>query len=301
MPTLYEEVRAALSESEFRPRKRLGQNFLVHDRVLEAILYLLDLKTDDLVLEIGPGLGALTRRLVDRAARVWAVEVDPFLTRRLQQSDLIENRKFDLVSGDILKVPLAEILPKQKIKLIGNLPYSISTPVLFRVFELRDHFSSMVLMVQKEVADRIASAPGTKNYGTLSVWCQIHGQVTKKLQVAPEAFFPQPKVRSTVVKMELYPQPRVPPGQITVLRGLLRASFGQRRKTLGNVIGKWLNSGRNEVEEFLRSQNIDPRCRGETLSIENFINLTRVLASSHLLRAHAADDLADDDTAQIDC
>src|SRR5918995_1016931 len=285
MPTLYEEVRAALRESEFRPRKRLGQNFLVHERVLHAIIDLLDLKTDDLVLEIGPGLGALTRRLVDRAAGVWAVEVDHFLIQRLQQSDLIANRKFHLVSGDILKVPLAEILPKKKIKLIGNLPYSISTPVLFKVLESRDYFSSMVLMVQKEVADRIASAPGTKNYGTLSVWCQIHGQVTKKLQVAPEAFFPQPKVRSTVLKMELYPQPRVPPAEMTVLRGLLRAAFGQRRKTLGNVMGNWLKSGRDEVEEFLRSQHIDQRRRGETLNIENFIDLTHALASSHLLRA----------------
>ena len=301
MPTLYEEVRAALRESEFRPRKRLGQNFLVHERVLDAILELLDLKTDDLVLEIGPGLGALTRRLVDRAAGVWAVEVDHFLIQRLQQSDLIANRKFHLVSGDILKVPLAEILPKKKIKLIGNLPYSISTPVLFKVLESRDYFSSMVLMVQKEVADRIASAPGTKNYGTLSVWCQIHGQVTKKLQVAPEAFFPQPKVRSTVLKMELYPQPRVPPEEMPVLRGLLRAAFGQRRKTLGNVVGKWLKSGRDEVEEFLGSQSIDPQRRGETLSIENFIDLTHALASSHLLKAQTADDLADDYTAQIDC
>lgn len=301
MPTLYEEVRAALRESEFRPRKRLGQNFLVHERVLDAIVDLLDLKTDDLVLEIGPGLGALTRRLVDRAAGVWAVEVDHLLIRRLQQSDLNANRKFHLVSGDILKVPLAEILPKKKIKLIGNLPYSISTPVLFRVLESRDYFSSMVLMVQKEVADRIASAPGTKNYGTLSVWCQIHGQVTKKLQVAPEAFFPQPKVRSTVLKMELYPQPRVPPEEMPVLRGLLRAAFGQRRKTLGNVIGKWLKSRRDEVEEFLGSQSIDPQRRGETLSIENFIDLTHALASSHLLRAQTADGLADDYTAQIDC
>jgi 16S rRNA (adenine1518-N6/adenine1519-N6)-dimethyltransferase len=297
MTTLYEEVRAALRESEFRPRKRLGQNFLVHERVLEAILELLALKTDDLVLEIGPGLGALTRRLVDRTAGVWAVEVDSFLIQRLQQSDLIENRKFHLISGDVLKVPLAEILPKQKIKLIGNLPYSISTPVLFRVFELRDSFSSMVLMVQKEVADRIASAPGTKSYGTLSVWCQIHGQVTKRLQVSPEAFFPQPKVRSTVLRMELYPQPRVPPEEMPILRGLLRAAFGQRRKTLGNVIGKWSKSGREEVEEFLRSKHIDPQRRGETLSIENYIDLTHALASSHLLRSEPAADY----TAQMDC
>ena len=289
MTTLYEEVRAALRDSEFRPRKRLGQNFLVHERVIEAILELLAVKPDDLVLEIGPGLGALTRRLVDRTAGVWAVEVDSFLIQRLQQSDLIENRKFHLISGDVLKVPLAEILPKQQIKLIGNLPYSISTPVLFRMFELRGYFSSMVLMVQKEVADRIASTPGTKNYGTLSVWCQIHAQVTKKLQVSPEAFFPQPKVRSTVLRMELYPRPRVPPEEMPVLRGLLRAAFGQRRKTLGNVIGKWLKSGREQVEEFLRWQNIDPQCRGETLSIEKFIGLTHALASSPLLRAQPAD------------
>jgi 16S rRNA (adenine1518-N6/adenine1519-N6)-dimethyltransferase len=301
MTTLYQEVRAALREAEFRPRKWLGQNFLVHERVLEAVLDLLALKTDDLVLEIGPGLGALTRRLVDRAAGVWAVEVDPFLIQRLQQSDLIANRKFHLIPGDILKVPLAEILPEQKIKLIGNLPYSISTPVLFRLLELRDHFSSMVLMVQKEVADRIASEPGTKNYGTLSVWCQIHGQVTKKLQVAPEAFFPKPKVRSTVLRMELYARPRLPPEEMPVLRGLVRAAFGQRRKTLGNVIGKWLESGREEVEEFLRSQHIDPQRRGETLSIENFIDVTHALASSHLLRAQSADDSAIHYAPQNDC
>jgi 16S rRNA (adenine1518-N6/adenine1519-N6)-dimethyltransferase len=297
MPTLYKEVRAVLREAEFRPRKRLGQNFLVHERVLDAILDLLALKTDDLVLEIGPGLGALTRRLVDRAAGVWAIEVDPFLIQRLQQSDLIANRKFRLISGDILKVPLAEILPNQKIKLIGNLPYSISTPVFFRLLELRDHFSAMVLMVQKEVADRIASAPGTKNYGTLSVWCQVHGQVSKRLQVSPEAFFPQPKVRSTVLRMELYPRPRVPPEEMPVLRGLLRAAFGQRRKTLGNVIGKWLKSSREEVEEFLRSQHIDPQRRGETLSIESFIDLTHALASSHLLRSQRAAAAADDDAS----
>jgi 16S rRNA (adenine1518-N6/adenine1519-N6)-dimethyltransferase len=296
MATLYQEVRAALRESEFRPRKRLGQNFLVHEHVLEAIVDLLALKTDDLVLEIGPGLGALTRRLVDRAAGVWAVEVDPFLIGRLQESDLIAHPKFHLISGDILKVPLAEILPKDKIKLIGNLPYSISTPVLFRVLELRAYFSSIVLMVQKEVADRIASAPGAKTYGTLSVWCQIHGRVTKKLQVSPEAFFPQPKVRSTVLEMELYPRARIPPEEMTVLRGLLRAAFGQRRKTLGNVMGKWLKSGRDEVEEFLRSQNIDPQRRGETLSIDNFINLTHALAASHLLSGQP-----DYDKPQIDC
>ena len=285
MATLYEETRAALRESEFKPRKRLGQNFLIHERVLEAILELLALTTNDSVLEIGPGLGFLTRRLVDRAGRVWAVEVDPFLIGRLQQSDLTANRKFHLVPGDILKVPLPEILPKEKIKLVGNLPYSISTPALFRMLELRDRFSSMVLMVQKEVADRIASRPGTKAYGTLSVWCQVHGRVIDKVQVSPEAFFPRPKVRSTVLKIELYPEPLVAREEIPVLRGLVRAAFGQRRKTLGNVMSTWLKSGRDDVELFLRSRDIDPQRRGETLSVENFIGLAQALRSSALFRA----------------
>ena len=284
MATLYEETRAALRESDFKPRKRLGQNFLIHERVLEAILELLALKTKDSVLEIGPGLGFLTRHLVDRAAGVWAVEVDPFLIQRLQGSDLAANWKFHLVAGDILKVPLTEILPKGKMKVVGNLPYSISTPALFRVLELREHFSSMVLMVQKEVADRITSGPGTKAYGTLSVWCQIYGQVIDKVQVSPEAFFPRPKVRSTVLKMELYPQPRLAREEMPVLRGLVRAAFGQRRKTLANVMSTWLSSDRDNIEEFLRSQEIDPQRRGETLSVENFIGLTHALRSSALLR-----------------
>jgi 16S rRNA (adenine1518-N6/adenine1519-N6)-dimethyltransferase len=285
MATLYEETRAALRESDFKPRKRLGQNFLIHERVLEAIVDLLALKTKDSVLEIGPGLGFLTRHLVERAGGVWAVEVDPFLIQRLQGSDLAANRKFHLVGGDILKVPLAEILPTGKMKVVGNLPYSISTPALFRVLELREHFSSMVLMVQKEVADRITGGPGTKAYGTLSVWCQIHGQVIDRVQVSPEAFFPRPKVRSTVLKMELYPQPRLAREEMPVLRGLVRAAFGQRRKTLANVMITWLDSDRVIVEDFLRSQGIDPQRRGETLSVDNFIDLTRSLRSSSLLRA----------------
>jgi 16S rRNA (adenine1518-N6/adenine1519-N6)-dimethyltransferase len=285
MATLYEEVRAALCQSEFRPQKRLGQNFLIHERILDAIVDLLALKASDSVLEIGPGLGFLTRRLVQRAGAVWAVEVDPFLIQRLQQSKWAANRKFHLISGDILKVPLPEILPNEKIKVVGNLPYSISTPALFRCLELRQHFSLMVLMVQKEVADRIVSAPGTKAYGTLSVWCQIHGQVIDKVQVSPEAFFPRPKVRSTVIKIELYPQPRMPHQEMGILRGLVRAVFGQRRKTLANVISTWLKSSRDEVEEFLRSQDIDPQRRGETLSVESFVDLTHALSSSAFSRA----------------
>jgi len=281
--TLYEEVRAALRESAFRPKKSFGQNFLVHERVIDAILRLLDLSPGDEVVEIGPGLGFLTRRFIESAARVWAVEIDPALVERLLHAEFAANPKFSLVHGDILQVALPDFLPRRKVKLAGNLPYSISTPVLFRIFEWREHFSTLVLMVQKEVADRMASAPGTKDYGSLSVWCQVHGRVVGKVSVSPEAFFPRPKVRSTVLKIELYDQPLVKEDELVLLRGLVRAAFGQRRKTLGNALSTWLKGGRVEIENFLRSQAIDPQRRGETLGVDEFIRLARAARGHALL------------------
>jgi 16S rRNA (adenine1518-N6/adenine1519-N6)-dimethyltransferase len=277
MMTLYEEVRAALGEGNFTPRKKLGQNFLVHENVIASILRLLELSPRDAVLEIGPGLGFLTRRMVEIAAEVWAVEVDTFLADWLMRSPLGTNPKFHLLRDDVLKVSLDQWLPARKFKLAANLPYSISTPVLFRVFDWRDCFSSLVLMVQKEVADRIAAKPGTKAYGTLSVWCQAHGRVTDKVSVAPEAFVPRPDVRSTVLKIELYEKPLVAADEVPLLRGLVRAAFGQRRKTLRNALSSWLNQDREAIAGFLRSQEIDPRRRGETLSVDEFIKLGRSL------------------------
>jgi 16S rRNA (adenine1518-N6/adenine1519-N6)-dimethyltransferase len=284
--TLYEEVRAALRESDFRPRKRLGQNFLVHERVIDSILRFLDLRPDDDVLEIGPGLGFLTRRLAERANCVYAVEVDELLVEMIKRGPLGSCARLRLVHGDILKVSLDDLLPAKKIKLAANLPYNISTPVLFRLLEGREHFSSLVLMVQKEVADRIASAPGTKSYGTLSVWCQIHGRITGKISVAPEAFHPKPKVRSTVLHIELFPEPRVASKDHATLRGLLRAAFGQRRKTLGNAMMSWLKRSREQIEGFLRCHDVDPKRRGETLTIDEFVDLSRALSDSGLVPAN---------------
>ena len=283
--TLYEEVRAALRETNFRPRKSRGQNFLIHERVIDSIIRLLDLSPADEVVEIGPGLGFLTRRLLERAARVWAVEVDAALVERLGASVFAADPKLRLIHGDILEVPLGDMLPDKKLKLVGNLPYSISTPVLFRIFALREHFSSLVLMVQKEVADRIAAQPGTKTFGTLSVWCQIHGRIIDRVSVSPEAFFPRPKVRSTVLKIELFPEPLVTASEIPILRGLVRAAFGQRRKTLGNALTAWLKSDGSAIETLLQSQGIDPRRRGETLSIDEFIKLARAAQRQSALAA----------------
>jgi len=281
--TLYEEVRAALRESDFRPKKTLGQNFLIHESVVESILRLLDLNRNDGVVEIGPGLGFLTRRLLQRAGQVWAVEVDDVLVKRLRQSHWAAAPALHLIHGDILAVPLTQMLPSAKVKLAANLPYSISTPVLFRIFDWRAHFSTLVLMVQKEVADRIASAPGTKDYGTLSVWCQLHGRVTEKVSVSSEAFYPRPKVRSTVLKIELFDHPSIADAELATLRGLVRAAFGQRRKTLSNNLTSWLKRTRKETDDFLRSCAIDPNRRGETLGIDEFVKLADQLSHNGLL------------------
>ena len=282
MPTLYDEVRAMLRDTEFRPRKSRGQNFLIHEHVVEAVLRLLDLQPSDQVVEIGPGLGFLTRRLVERAQAVWAVEVDELLAQRLRAGELGRCAKFHLIYGDILNVALPEFLPKTKLKLVGNLPFNISTEVLFRIFDWQEYFSSLVLMVQKEVADRIASRPGAKSYGTLSVWCQVHGRIGEKINVSPEAFFPRPKVRSTILKIELLPQPRVRAEDLPVLKGLVRAAFGQRRKTLSNAVGSWLRCERDAVDVLLSTHDVDPKRRGETLSVDEFIKLAQAIRLSEL-------------------
>ena len=283
MATLYQEVRNALSESAFRPKKRLGQNFLIHERVIESILSLLNASPSDEVMEIGPGLGFLTRRLAERVAKVWAVEVDPFLVERLMRDSLGSHPGVRLIHGDILKIRLDDVLPPRKIKLVANLPYSIATEVLFRIFDAHEHFSSLVLMVQKEVGERIAGQAGTKSYGTLSVWSQAHGHVVDKVQVSPAAFFPRPKVRSTILKIELFPEPLISKAELPLLRGLVRAAFGQRRKTLANALAGWLKQGREEIEGLLRSQGIDPKQRGETLSVNDFISLASEVKRRGLL------------------
>jgi 16S rRNA (adenine1518-N6/adenine1519-N6)-dimethyltransferase len=289
MASLYEEVRGALADSEFRPKKRLGQNFLIHERVIESILRLMDVSPSDEVMEIGPGLGFLTRRLAEIVSKVYAIEVDPFLVGWLKRTSLGSHPRVHLIHGDILKVCLDDLLPRCKMKLVANLPYSISTEVLFRIFDAHQHFSSLVLMVQKEVADRIAAHPGTKSYGTLTVWSRAYGRIAEKVQVAPAAFFPRPKVRSTILRIELFPEPLVASEELPLMRPLVRAAFGQRRKTLSNALTGWLDLARDGIEELLRAQGIDPKQRGETLSVNDFVGLAREAKRRGL---HALQDLS---------
>ena len=278
MMSLYHEVRQALAELPVKPSKRYGQHFLIHRNVLDSIVDLLELGSDDEILEIGPGLGFLTRSLFGPARNVWAVEVDPHLVDYLQKSFWEGGSKLHLIHGDILDVDLNAILPQRKIKLAGNLPYNIAAPVLSRLIEERDRFSLMVLMLQKEMAERIRARPGTKAFGSLSVWWQVHGEILGRIPVSPEAFFPRPKVQSMVLKLRFFPRPLAPARELHFLRKIVGAAFRQRRKTLGNSLEELFPRGKKEAETFLRNHEIDPRRRGETLGVNEFLRLAQALA-----------------------
>jgi len=278
MMSLYQEVRQALAELPVKPSKRYGQHFLIHRNVLDSIVDLLELGSDDEILEIGPGLGFLTRSLVGPARNVWAVEVDPHLVDYLQKSSWEGSPRLHLIHGDILDVDLNAILPQRKIKLAGNLPYNIAAPVLFRLIEERDRFSLMVLMLQKEMAERIRARPGTKAFGSLSVWWQVHGEILGRIPVSPEAFFPRPKVQSMILKLRFFSRPLAPARDLYFLRKIIGAAFRQRRKTLGNSLEELFPRGKKEAETFLRNNEIDPRRRGETLGVSEFLRLAQALA-----------------------
>ncbi len=269
---MYQEARAASRELGFTPSKARGQNFLVHERVIDAILRLVQPGERDRILEVGPGLGFVTRRLVGAERQVWAVEVDPLLVRWLDDGPLGTRPGFHLLHGDILETDFDGFLPGGRVKVVANLPYSVAAPVLLRLFEEGRRFSLLVVMLQKEVARRLTAAPGTPSYGALSVWSQLYGRVTEKVAVASEAFTPRPKVDSTLLRIELLDPPALPPAEVPGLRAVVRAGFGQRRKMLGNALAGLFGSAAGTI--FVEA-GIDSRRRAETLDLHEFGRLAK--------------------------
>ncbi|MDE0213216.1 MAG: 16S rRNA (adenine(1518)-N(6)/adenine(1519)-N(6))-dimethyltransferase RsmA [Deltaproteobacteria bacterium] len=256
----------------FAPSKARGQNFLVHEHVIDAILRLVQPGEQDRILEVGPGLGFVTRRLIGAERRVWAVEVDSRLVQWLGDGPLGSHAGFQLVHDDVLQTDFDGFLPDGKIKVVANLPYSVAAPVLLRLFEEGRRFSLLVVMLQKEVARRLTAAPGTPSYGALSVWSRLYGRVTERVPVAPEAFTPKPKVDSTLLRIELLDPPALPPAEIPGLRAVVRAGFGQRRKMLGNALAGLFGS---TAEAVFETAAVDPRRRAETLNLDEFGRLAR--------------------------
>lgn len=266
---------------KLRPKKSFGQNFLTDRNVLARIVDSVKVVETDRILEVGPGKGALTALLVQRAARVVAVEVDRDLVGYLRK-EFAGIDKVEIVESDVLKTDLAALLGERwegRWKVAANLPYNISSQVLFRFLDNHELFSTLTLMLQKEVGERIAAEPDCKEYGILSVLCALHFNVEKLFIVRPGAFHPVPKVDSIVLKFTTLPAPRHDVGDESFFRRLVKAAFSQRRKTLWNCLkGAGLARDEQSLLSVLKDCGIDPGRRGETLSLAEFALLSRTLA-----------------------
>jgi 16S rRNA (adenine1518-N6/adenine1519-N6)-dimethyltransferase len=273
---------AILNKHNFALRKKYGQNFLVDRHILEKIIAAAEIKETDCVLEIGPGIGTMTRYLAERAGKVIAVEIDkhliPILKETLSGYDNILIKNEDILKTDINQL-IKEHHDGKPVKVVANLPYYITTPIIMSLLEQHIPLESLTLMVQKEVAERIQTGPGTKDYGALSLAVQYYARPEIIATVPPACFIPKPAVASAVIRLTRY---LVPPVKVTdedFFFAIIRAAFNQRRKTLTNALtnAEHLNLTRENITAALRSINLDEGIRGEALSLTQFAELTNVL------------------------
>ena len=263
---------------EFRFQKKFGQNFLIDSHVLDRIADAAQISEADAVLEIGPGIGALTQRLAERAGKVLAVEIDRGLIPILAES-LAEYDNVEVIQGDILEQnlnDLSERLGGKRIKVVANLPYYITTPILMKLLESGLPIENITVMVQKEVAERMQASPGGKDYGSLSLAVQYYAAAEIVANVPPHCFLPRPKVGSAVICLRTYAEKPVQTGDEAFLFRIIRASFNQRRKTLVNGL-KNAGFSREKVNEALSSLGLPETVRGEVLSLAQFAALAELL------------------------
>ena len=271
-----------LQSYHFTFQKKYGQNFLIDSHVLQKILESAAISKDDFVLEIGPGIGTLTQYLAQRARQVYAVEIDRRLIPILEDT-LMEWNNVTIINQDILKLDLNSIIKEKNngntIKVVANLPYYITTPIIMSLFEKNIPIDSIIVMVQQEVADRIQAKPGTKQYGALSLAAQYYAQPEIVANVPPNCFIPRPKVGSTVICLKRHVTPPVVVEDEDKMFRLIRASFNQRRKTLVNGVGNAIDfpATKERVRDALQEMQLDPKIRGESLSLEQFATLSQLL------------------------
>lgn len=252
-----------LKTLEARPKKKLSQNFLIDANIVEKIIKTASIQPGDTVLEIGPGPGFLTQELLKKGASVYAVELDATLAQELSR---LQNGRLQIFASDFLKFPL-DILPSP-IKVVANLPYHITTPILEKLFE--HPFSSITIMVQKEVADRMAAKAGSKTFGSLSLFIQFYSEVTSLFSVPPTCFFPQPKVHSTVIRLDAKTPPSIPPSSFF---SIVHKAFQQRRKMLTSS----LLFPKELIQEALSSIGARTDARPEVLSFDQWVAFAKLL------------------------
>lgn len=273
-------IKSILAEKGFRFSKSLGQNFLIDEGVLGEIVEKSGVDKDTYVLEIGPGFGTLTQRLCASAKKVVAVEIDTSAAEILGEN-LAECDNLKIICGDVLKLDLAEIIKNEfgtdgKVRVVANLPYYITTPIIMLLIENGLPIESVTVMIQKEVADRLSATHGSKDYGAITLSVQYRCKVTNIVQVPPTSFMPPPKVTSAVIRLDLLDSPPIAVEDEKKLFRVIKAAFAQRRKTLLNTLSSCggFSMGKGEIENMLLSLGIDPKRRGETLSLEEYAKIS---------------------------
>ena len=273
-----------LQKYNFAFQKRFGQNFLIDTHVLEKIIEASKITKDDFVLEIGPGIGTMTQYLAEAAREVVAVEIDKTLIPILENDTLKDWDNVTVINEDILKVDIAALAQEKNggkpIKVVANLPYYITTPIIMGLFENHVPISSITIMVQKEVADRMQVGPGTKDYGALSLAVQYYARPQIIANVPPNCFMPRPKVGSTVIRLTRYSEPPVATENEQLMFRLIRASFNQRRKTLANGLNNApdLHYTKEQIAQAIEALGVSASIRGEALTLQQFAKLADILA-----------------------
>src|SRR4030043_948780 len=271
-------IKQELKEYGLFPKKRLGQHFLVDRNILNKVIRTAQVGKGDIVLEVGPGLGEMTLALARLVKKVIAIEIDSKLVTILKEK-VKDYDNVEVVKSDILKVDFKNFYKRegQPIKVVANLPYQISTPLLFHFIELKEFFSTLTLMLQKEVAERMVAPPGGKDYGPLSIFVQSFLDISIRFFIKPSAFFPPPKVESAVVHMVWKEKPMIEMKDEEWFKRVVKACFSYRRKTLANALKHSELSLPESIELKMEAIGIDPRRRPETLSIQEFANLAQTL------------------------
>ena len=284
MENILEETKNIMKQNGIRANKSLGQNFLINKDVLENIINSSEISKDDMVIEIGPGLGTLTKYLLEKAGEVLCIEIDSKMIKILNNRfNKYEN--FQIINEDVLKVDLNNIISEKKrqgkvkkVKIVANLPYYITTPIIMKLLEDKLDIESITVMIQKEVAERLIAVPGEKETGAITYTVYYYCESEKIMEVPNSSFIPEPEVTSEVIKMELRSKPAVEIENPKIMFMIIKSAFMQRRKTLLNALTNTkVFLSKEEGLEILRKLNLEENIRAENLSIQDFCNIAKII------------------------
>ena len=281
MQTILEETKFIMNKYHIRANKKLGQNFLISDTVVKEIIKNSQISSDDLVIEIGPGLGTLTKELLENASKVICIELDNNMINILQDRFKLY-KNFELINEDVLKVDLKNIIKEEKtkgkikqVKIVANLPYYITTPIIMKLLEEKLDLDTITVMVQKEVADRLIAIPGQKNTGAITYSVYYYAEAKEILEVGKESFIPAPEVTSKVIQFEIRKNPEVNVSDERLMFKIIKNAFTQRRKTLLNALtNTHIFQSKEQGVEILKNLKLEENVRAEELTLEKFAEIT---------------------------